>query len=133
MRQFEECRRFLEEDLGAAPAAQTQQLHEAIVRGDIAPTRAQTTGSARVARRLLGSADPPAMRGRRETSALLEEFTSVVDLMQARGTSWGRFQLESILARTGEVEKFTRKSAAAVSKQEFELVKSGFCEEEAGR
>ena len=76
LRQFEECRRFLEEDLGAAPAAQTQQLHEAIVRGDIAPTRAQTTGSARVARRLLGSANPPVMRGRRETSALLEEFTS---------------------------------------------------------
>jgi DNA-binding SARP family transcriptional activator/tetratricopeptide (TPR) repeat protein len=75
LRQFEECRAALDA-VGLAPSPQTWQLHEAIVRGEIAPPSPRTTGWTRVARRLLGSASPPAMRGRSDISSLLEEFTS---------------------------------------------------------
>lgn len=39
-------------------------------------------------------------------------YESVVDIMGARGTSWGRFQLESLLAQTGESHQRIRKVLA---------------------
>jgi cytochrome P450 len=35
-------------------------------------------------------------------------YTNVVDIMQARGTPWGRFQQESLLAQTGDAHKRIR-------------------------
>ena len=74
MRQFEECERALGAALDVAPSPQTRQLHEAIARGDAAIPRPQSSGWERVARRLLGSARPPATRGRRDLDAMVREF-----------------------------------------------------------
>ncbi len=39
-------------------------------------------------------------------------YRSVVDIMEARETSWGRFQLESLLAQTGDAHQRIRKALA---------------------
>ena len=39
-------------------------------------------------------------------------YRSVVDIMEARDTSWGRFQLESLLAQTGDAHQRIRKALA---------------------
>ena len=39
-------------------------------------------------------------------------YRSVVDIMEARQTSWGRFQLESLLAQTGDAHQRIRKVLA---------------------
>ncbi len=39
-------------------------------------------------------------------------YRSVVDIMEARETSWGRFQLESLLAQTGDAHQRIRKVLA---------------------
>ncbi len=74
LRQFEECERALCEQLESSPAPQTLQLRDAIARGEAVASRPQTTGWARVARRLLGSTNPPKTRGRIDTAAVVREF-----------------------------------------------------------
>ena len=39
-------------------------------------------------------------------------YRSVVDIMEARETTWGRFQLESLLAQTGDAHQRIRKALA---------------------
>ena len=44
--------------------------------------------------------------------SLVGAYRSVVDIMEARDTSWGRFQLESLLAQTGDSHQRIRKVLA---------------------
>lgn len=76
LRQYEICVENLRRELDAEPAQQTFQLYEAVVRGDLGPPRPQSSGWQRVARRLLGSTTPPALRGRSELLTMLDDFVA---------------------------------------------------------
>ncbi|HVT02742.1 MAG TPA: BTAD domain-containing putative transcriptional regulator [Thermoanaerobaculia bacterium] len=76
LRQYAECKRALREQLDAAPSAQTTALFDTLAKEEETPPRPQLLGWQRVARRLLGSGQPPATRGRSEALALIDEFTS---------------------------------------------------------
>lgn len=76
LRQYEECERTLREQLGAAPSAQTRQMLEVLSKVEDLRSQPVLRGWQRIARRLLGRTQPPLMRGRSESLALIDEFTS---------------------------------------------------------
>lgn len=75
LHQFAQCERILRERLGAGPSAQTRELFEQLSKADV-PPRPQLLGWQRIARRLLGTTQPPATFGRGQALALIDEFTS---------------------------------------------------------
>jgi len=76
IRQFTECTKMLREHLNAQPSAETQELRHRIGRGDAASSAGKSGGIgwSHVASRLLGTADPPAIRGRPEALSAVREF-----------------------------------------------------------
>lgn len=81
LRQYDACELALRAAGLGAPGPETRTLREAIQRGEVgrSPSPAPVDGHRRVARRLLGVADPPLLRGR--TAALL-----LVESMVERGS-----------------------------------------------
>ena len=71
LRQYDACELALRVAALGAPGPETRALRQAIQRGEVGPnpSRAPFDGQRRAARRLLGVADPPPLRGR--TAALL--------------------------------------------------------------
>ena len=70
LRQFAACGKALRDHTGSDPSEPTKALHASVVRGDLdRATPATTLGWRRVARRLLGSAEPTPVRGRTEEIA----------------------------------------------------------------
>jgi DNA-binding SARP family transcriptional activator len=72
LRQFTACSKALRDHLGSEPSAMTRALHGSVLRGELdQPTPAATSGWRRLARRLLGSAEPAPVRGRGDELARL--------------------------------------------------------------
>ncbi len=71
LRQYDACELALRAAALGAPGPETRALRDSIQRGEVGPSlsRAPFDGQRRAARRLLGVADPPPLRGR--TAALL--------------------------------------------------------------
>lgn len=76
LRQFATCVKALHDHAGTEPAEQTRALHASIVRGELDAAPAPTAGWRRVARRLLGSAEPTPVRGRADE---LERIRAAAD------------------------------------------------------
>lgn len=76
LRQYEECERALREEFDASPAPQTRQLFESLSREESVTPAPQSAGWERVARRLLGTPSPPAIRGRSDALRLIAEFAT---------------------------------------------------------
>src|SRR5262249_38947542 len=60
----------------AAPAAETYALHQSILRGEIGLRRPQRDAGEHITRRLLGTAEPPVLRGRADSVAAIERFVA---------------------------------------------------------
>ncbi len=99
LRQFDACEAALRV-LGGGPGSETRALREAILQGSVGPVRARTTydGYLRASRRLLGTSDPPPLRGRAAALVLLqsmvEQGSGVLVLLGERGVGKTRLALE---------------------------------------
>src|SRR5512138_499667 len=73
LRQYDACDTALRA-AGLAPAEESRQLRAAIQRGEVGPSQARPAadGARRAARRLLGTTDPPPVRGRGSLLLLVE-------------------------------------------------------------
>jgi DNA-binding SARP family transcriptional activator/tetratricopeptide (TPR) repeat protein len=76
-RQYAACVEVLRDKLDAGPSTETQQLSQRIDRGELQPSRdapARDDNWQHVARRLLGTVTPPAIRGRVDALAGARQF-----------------------------------------------------------
>jgi DNA-binding SARP family transcriptional activator len=99
LRQCDAGERALRE-AGLAPTDELRQLRTAILRGEVGPGRARPIldGARRAARRLLGTSDPPPVRGRSALllllEALVEQGSGAIVLLGERGVGKTRLAVE---------------------------------------
>jgi DNA-binding SARP family transcriptional activator len=99
LQQFERLKQALRNALDEEPSEESRSLYEKISRGELEPRASRATGWARLSRRLLGTVDPPPIRGRRailETiDRLLAERSGVLLLMGESGSGKTRLLVEA--------------------------------------
>ncbi|MGC3998092.1 MAG: BTAD domain-containing putative transcriptional regulator [Anaeromyxobacter sp.] len=99
LRQYDACEGALRA-VGRAPAEETRALRDAIQRGELgpAPGAAALDGARRLARRLLGAAEPSPVRGRGAIllllEALVERGSGMLVLLGERGVGKTRLAVE---------------------------------------
>jgi DNA-binding SARP family transcriptional activator len=99
LRQYDACEIALR-TAGLAPSEDTRALRQAIQRGEVGHAQARSTldGARRAARRLLGTTEPPLVRGRRAILLLLESLVErgagALVLLGERGVGKTRLAVE---------------------------------------
>jgi DNA-binding SARP family transcriptional activator len=100
LRQYDACELALREAGMGAPAPETRALREAIQRGEVGPVPSRTSsdGLRRAARRLLGVAEAPPLRGRTAELLLIESMveqeSGALVLLGERGIGKTRLAVE---------------------------------------
>lgn len=99
LRQYDACDAALRAG-GLAPSDETRQLRASVQEGELGPARSRPPldGARRAARRLLGTADPPPVRGRGPLLLLLESLVEqgagALVLLGERGVGTTRLAVE---------------------------------------
>jgi DNA-binding SARP family transcriptional activator len=100
LRQLDACEVALRA-AGLSPSEETRRLRAAVQRGEVGPAQARppvADGARRAARRLLGTTDPPPVRGRGPLllllEALVEEGAGALVLLGERGVGTTRLAVE---------------------------------------
>jgi len=100
LRQYDACEAALRLAGHSGASEETRALWSAIQRGEVGPSKAQPVldGARRAARRLLGTADPPPVRGRGPVllliESLLEQGAGTLVLLGERGVGKTRLAVE---------------------------------------
>ncbi|BDG08670.1 ATP-binding protein [Anaeromyxobacter paludicola] len=100
LRQYEACEQALREAHRAGPGPEIQALRQGIQSGEVGPRRSHLPydGFRRAARRLLGAAEPPPLRGRSSTlllfQSLVEQGQGTLVLLGERGVGKTRLAVE---------------------------------------
>lgn len=100
LRQFTACANALRDLLGGEPSGATRALHGSVLRGELDPaTQAVLTGWRRLARRLLGNAEPTPLRGRANElarlAAAVDARAGVVLVLGEAGAGKTRLAIEA--------------------------------------
>ncbi|HZJ67302.1 MAG TPA: BTAD domain-containing putative transcriptional regulator [Kofleriaceae bacterium] len=110
LRQFTACAEALRDQLASEPSEATRALHDSVLRGELAPPiTAPLNGWRRLARRLLGNAEPTPVRGRgteiARLASVVEAQAGVVLVLGEAGAGKTRLAIEAarLAADTGAV------------------------------